>query len=74
VVFEFGPWFWGRASLFLTPWFSDFNPNKLSVTKTPIWIQLLDLTLHLWGVHTLEAIGNSLGNFKKLTWTEQGQD
>lgn len=28
-----GPWFWGRAGLFLTPWFPEFDANTMVVTK-----------------------------------------
>lgn len=45
-VFECGSWFWGRSKLFITPWMSDFDPNLMSVTRTPVWIKLLDLPLH----------------------------
>ncbi|KAH9325649.1 hypothetical protein KI387_005827, partial [Taxus chinensis] len=58
-----GPWFWGHAGLFITPWFPDFNPNTYSVTKTPVWVRLPNLPLHLW--YALEDIGNVLGKFIK---------
>lgn len=31
-----GPWFWGTADLFLTPWFPDFDPATAIITKLPI--------------------------------------
>ena len=31
-----GPWFWGKAGLFLTPWFLDFDPSFAIITKLPI--------------------------------------
>lgn len=65
VIFELCPWFWGRACLFITPWVPYFEPKKTSMTKMLIWIRLLDLPLHFWSSHTLEAIGSSIGKFLK---------
>ena len=31
-----GPSFWGLAGLFLTPWFSNFDPSIAVITKLPI--------------------------------------
>ncbi|KAH9320527.1 hypothetical protein KI387_015166 [Taxus chinensis] len=53
----------GNASLFLTPWFPEFNPNTLSISKTHVWVRLPNLPLHLW--YALEDIGNALGRFIK---------
>lgn len=36
------------------------------VTKTLVWIRLLDLPLHFWRTQTLEAIGNKIGKFLKI--------
>ena len=41
-----GPWFWGFAGLFITPWFPKFDPLTMVVTKVPIWVQLLNLPIH----------------------------
>ncbi|KAH9295447.1 hypothetical protein KI387_039035, partial [Taxus chinensis] len=67
-----GLWFWGHAGLFLTPWFPDFDPNTYSVSKTPVWVRLPNLPLHLW--YALEDIGNALGKFLKedLDRTDSG--
>jgi len=37
-VFMQGPWFWGRAGLFTTPWFPEFDANTMVVTKIPVWV------------------------------------
>lgn len=31
-----GPWFWGNARLYITPWFPDFNANIIVVSKIPV--------------------------------------
>ena len=43
-----GPWFWGTAGLFLTPWFPNFDPSTTVITKLPIWVRLPNLPTHLW--------------------------
>ena len=63
---ENGPWFWGKAGLFMTPCLPDFDPNKMSVTRTPIWVRLLKLPLHFWSSKSLEAISNKIGFFLKI--------
>ena len=60
---EEGPWFMGTAGLFLTPWFPDFDPATAVITKTPVWIRLPNLPVHLWHVRVYKAIGNTLGSF-----------
>lgn len=64
-VIRDGPWFWGTSGLFMTPWFPDFDPNKMTVTKMPVWVRLYNLPLHFWNDHVLEGIGNSIGKYIK---------
>jgi len=64
-VFEQGPWFWGRAGLFITPWFPDFDANTMVVTKMPVWVRLPNLPLPFWHPSELEDIGNLLGTYVK---------
>lgn len=56
-----GPWFWGSAGLFLTPWFPDFDPSTDVITKTPIWVRLPNLPAHLWHVSVFITITETLG-------------
>lgn len=63
IVLTGGPWFLGKAELFLTPWFPDFDPSKDVITKLPIWVRLPNLPAHLWHCVVFQAIGNSLGRF-----------
>jgi len=60
-----GPWFWGRAGLFITPWFPEFDANSMVVTKMPVWVRLPNLPLPFWHHLVLEDIGNLLGTFIK---------
>jgi len=64
-VFMQGPWFWGRAGLFITPWFPEFDANTMVVTKMPVWVRLPNLPLPYWHHQVLEDIGNLLGSFIK---------
>lgn len=64
-IIEQGPWFWGRAGLFLTPWFPEFDANSMVVTKMPVWVRLPNLPLPFWHHQVLEDIGNLLGKFIK---------
>lgn len=60
---ENGPWFWGSARCFITPWKSNFDPVNASVTITPVWVRLLNLPIHFWCIEALKEIGNTLGKF-----------
>ena len=67
-----GPWFWGLAGLFLTPWFPDFDPSTAVITKLPIWVRLPNLPAHLWHFAVFQGIGNTLGRFL-ATDTSRGE-
>jgi len=67
-----GPWFWGSAGLFLTPWFPDFDPSSAIITKLPIWVRLPNLPVHLWHFAVFQGIGNTLGRFL-ATDTSRGE-
>ena len=62
LVFRSGPYFMGSRGMFLAPWTLDFNPGA-EITAAPIWVRLSHLPLHLWGIRSLEDIGNKLGRF-----------
>eukprot|EP00253_Pinus_taeda_P034064 PITA_34064 len=61
-----GPWFWGSAGLFVTPWFPEFDANTTVVSRMPVWVRLHNLPLHFWHFKTLSAIGNTLGRMLKI--------
>eukprot|EP00253_Pinus_taeda_P021779 PITA_21779 len=61
-----GPWFWGNARLYITPWFPNFDANTMVVLKVPVWVRLHNLPLHFWHHKVLIAIGNTLGKFLKI--------
>eukprot|EP00253_Pinus_taeda_P007922 PITA_07922 len=60
-----GPYFWGTSGLFMTPWFPDFDPNTMAVSKVPVWVRLYNLLLHFWSKQVLEGIGNSIEKYIK---------
>lgn len=64
-IINAGLWFWGTSGLFMTPWFPDFDPNKMTVSKVPVWVRLYNLPLHFWSDRVLEGIGNSIGKYIK---------
>jgi len=64
-VLHEGPWFWGNARLFITPWFSSFNPSSIVVSKMPVWVRLHNLPLHFWLPKVFEAMGNAIGKYVK---------
>lgn len=61
-----GPWFWGSAGLFVTPWFPEFDANTMVVSRMPVWVRLHNLPLHFWHFKTLSAIRNTLGRMLKI--------
>lgn len=60
-----GPWFWGRAGLFITPWFPEFDDTTMVVTSMPVWVRIISLHLPFWNQKVLEYIRNNLGKLKK---------
>eukprot|EP00253_Pinus_taeda_P024239 PITA_24239 len=64
-IISAGPWFWGTSGLSMTPWFPDFDPNKMTVSRMPVWVRLYNLPLHFWSERFLEGIGNSIGKYIK---------
>lgn len=71
---EEGPWFMGTTGLFLTPWFSDFDPTSAVITKALVWIKLPNFPAHLWHTAVYRRIGNTLGSFLMgdFRWEHQG--
>jgi len=67
-----GPWFWGSAGLFLSPWFPDFDPSTAVISKLPIWVRLPNLPAHLWHFAVFQGIGDTLGHFL-ATDTSRGE-
>lgn len=64
-IISVGPWFWGTSGLFMTPWFPDFDPNKMTVSKVLIWVRIYNLPLQFWSERVLEGIGNNIGKYIK---------
>ena len=65
IIFQEGTWFQGRVGIFITPWFLEFDPSTMVVTKMPIWVRLPNMPLPFWHPSVLQEIGNSLGIFFK---------
>ena len=65
---ENGPWFWGRAGCFITPWTANFDATLALVTITPVWVRLLNLPMHFCGIVALNKIGNALGKLVAIDW------
>jgi len=66
-VFEGGPYFFNSAGLYLRYWKEKFNPDKEDLTVAPIWVRLYSLPTEYWLPEILEDIGNTLGNFVKVS-------
>ena len=66
-VFEGGPYFYVVAGLYMRPWVMNYVPEQEMFTSVPIWIRLYPLTLDYWLLKYLNAIGNKLGNFIKIS-------
>ena len=60
-----GPWFWGRARIFITPWFPEFDANSMEITKMSVCLRLPNFPLPFWHHLLLEDIGNILVVFIK---------
>lgn len=60
-----GPWFWGKAEIFISPRFSEFDATTMVVSTMRVWVRLLNIPLPFWHHKFLEEIWNNLGKFKK---------
>jgi len=65
IILREGPWFWGSTSLFITPWFPEFDVNTMVVSRIPVWVRFHNLPLHLWNQQVLAGIGNTIGRYIK---------
>ena len=63
LIFRSGPYFMGLRGLHLNRWSISFDPEKDVPSVVPVWVRLPQLSLHCWNDETLQAIGNSLGNY-----------
>ena len=53
----------GPQGLYLNKWTLDFDPTQDVPSVVPVWARLPHLPLHCWNSESLEAIGNTLGNY-----------
>ncbi|GLJ45402.1 hypothetical protein SUGI_0955890 [Cryptomeria japonica] len=53
-------WFFDNLPLYIQPWTPNFNPTRLAVYETPVWIRLFNLPIEYWGDQCLEKIGRTL--------------
>jgi hypothetical protein len=63
-----GPYFFNSAILYLRNWIERFNPDKEDFTWALVWIRLYSLPRDYWDEETLRDIGNSLGDFVKISY------
>ena len=62
-----GPYFYYSAGLFLHPWKEKFCPEKEDMRIAPVCIRLYSLPQEHWDAEILEALGNCLGSFIKIS-------
>lgn len=56
-------WVFGRGSLCLQRWNSDFNPRTVKLTQTHFWVMLKGFPLELWYVEIFVMLANQIGRF-----------
>ena len=66
-ILENGPYFYNSMGLFLRPWKERFNPDKENLTISPIRIRMYSLPTKYWKEEIMMDIGNTLGNFIKIS-------
>ncbi|GLJ16930.1 hypothetical protein SUGI_0292330 [Cryptomeria japonica] len=59
-------WFFDKSPLYMQLWTPNFNPLKLAVYETPIWIGMYNLPIEYWGDSCLEKIGQTLGTLLEI--------
>jgi len=60
IIMREGPWFMGSTGFFISPWFPEFDPNTMVVSRMPVWVHLHNLPLHFWSPQVLSGIGNTI--------------
>ena len=68
-IFEWGPYFYNNAGLFLRQWEECYNLDQEQFLVAPVWVRLFGLPMDFWDPDILEGIGNSLGSFVKIAET-----
>lgn len=66
-ILEGGPYFMFSAGLYLRPWKERFNLETEDMKVAPVWIRMFSLPSEFWDLETLQDIGNSLGEFVKVS-------
>ncbi|GLJ47619.1 hypothetical protein SUGI_1005820 [Cryptomeria japonica] len=59
-------WFLDNLPLYIQPWTPNFNPTRLAVYETLVWIRLFNLQIEYWGDQCLEKIGRTLGTLLEI--------
>ena len=66
-IFDNRPYFFHSAGLYLRIWKERFNPDTENMTITLIWLRLYSLPIEFWKEEILQDIGNTLGDFVKIS-------
>ena len=61
------PYFYNYVGLFLRPWKEQFNTDKENLMIVLVWIKMYSLPMEYWKEEILMDIGNTLGNFVKVS-------
>ena len=56
-----------EGGLYLRPWKERFNPKTEDMTVALVWIKLFSLPCEYWDLEISHDIGNTLGEFVKVT-------
>ncbi|GLJ24601.1 hypothetical protein SUGI_0470320 [Cryptomeria japonica] len=59
-------WCFENFPLYIQPWAPNFDPLKLVVYDSPVWVRLFKLPIEYWGDPCLEKIGRSLGTLLEI--------
>ena len=66
-IFENGPYCYNSTGLFLRPSKERFDPDNEKLMIAPVWIRMYSLPTEYWKEEILMDIGNTLGNFIKVS-------
>ena len=61
-----GPWFVGDQYLHMQAWEADFHPHIAKITKTTVWIRLVQLPIEYYHPEFLKYVGQKLGKLLKV--------
>ena len=60
-IFQGGPWFYNKSSLFMKPWHFNFKLREGNPIEAPVWVRLSSLSSTILNKEAFDFISNIIG-------------